>query len=90
MSGASHGQRPPHMGATGTPSADDAFALDTRLKMRARMPSSANSSSLLARGRAVTYRDANTPAGCVLRKYPDGHIETLRIDLSVQESGARR
>lgn len=38
---------------------------------------------LLSRGRVVSYREKDTPPGHVLRRHPDGRIETVKVDLSV-------
>ena len=34
----------------------------------------------LAAGRAISYRDPDTPPGHVIRRYPDGRRELVRID----------
>ncbi|WP_375403015.1 hypothetical protein [uncultured Sphingomonas sp.] len=56
-------------------------ALDENFKRRARLTSRDAADSLLARGRTVSYREQDTPAGHVVRRHPDGRIETVKIDL---------
>jgi len=56
-------------------------SLDEDFKRRARVISRDAANGLLARGRTVSYREKDTPAGHVIRRYPDGRIETVRIDL---------
>lgn len=34
----------------------------------------------LAAGRSISYREPETPAGMVIREYPDGRRELLRCD----------
>ncbi len=34
----------------------------------------------LAAGRSISYREADTPAGMVIREYPGGRRELLRFD----------
>lgn len=34
----------------------------------------------LAAGRAIFYREAGTPAGTVIKEYPNGHRELVRFD----------
>jgi hypothetical protein len=65
-------------------------ALDEEFKRRARKRSGAAAFAMLARGRPVTYREPGTPVGHVLRRHPDGRIETVKIDLAVPESSAAR
>lgn len=56
-------------------------ALDENSKRRARLTSRGAADGLLARGRAVSYRENDTPAGHVTRRYPGGCLETVKIDL---------
>jgi len=65
-------------------------ALDEEFKRRARKPSGAAAFAMLARGHAVTYRERDTPAGYVLRRHPDGRIETVKVDLGTPETSATR
>lgn len=58
-------------------------ALDDDFKRRARLVSRDAADSLLARGRTVSYREMDTPAGHVIRKHPDGRTETVRVDLGL-------
>ena len=46
-----------------------------------RAPSEEAVRSMLARGRYVTYRERDTPAGHVVREYPNGTRNLVRIDL---------
>ncbi|HEX8486117.1 hypothetical protein [Sphingomonas sp.] len=62
-------------------------ALDEDFKRRARLASRDAADGLLARGRAVSYRENDTPAGHVIRRYPDGRTETVKIDLSTATAG---
>lgn len=64
-------------------------ALDENFKRRARLTSRDAADGLLARGRAVSYRENDTPAGHVIRRYPDGRVETVKIDLG-SATAARR
>ena len=65
-------------------------ALDESFKRRSRIASRDAANGLLARGRAVSYRDKDTPAGHVMRRHPDGRIETVRIDLGPTPSSTGR
>lgn len=35
---------------------------------------------MLAAGHSISYREDNTPEGCVIRKHPDGHRELVKIE----------
>ena len=59
-------------------------ALDENFKRRAKKTSGDAARTMLARGRAVSYREKDTPAGYVIRKHPDGRIETVKIDLGAR------
>lgn len=65
-------------------------ALDEDFKRRARRTSGDAAARLLARGRAVSYREKDTPAGHVIRKHPDGRIEVVKIDLAEGKAGTAR
>lgn len=58
-------------------------AIDETFKRRARLTSRAAADGLLARGRTVSYREKDTPAGHVIRRHPDGRIELVKIDLGL-------
>jgi hypothetical protein len=47
-----------------------------------RLPSEAAANAMLARGRYIVYREADTPRGHVVREYPDGTKETVKVDLN--------
>ena len=64
-------------------------SIDENFKRRARLTSRAAADGLLARGRAVSYREDNTPAGHVIRRYPDGRIELVKIDLGLATTSRR-
>ena len=64
-------------------------ALDEHLKRRARLTNRDAADGLLARGRAVSYRENDTPAGHVIRRYPDGRIEIVKIDLGSAAAAQR-
>lgn len=55
--------------------------LDESLKREARQSSRRAADRLLSSGFAVSYREKDTPPDCVLRRHPDGRIETVRIEL---------
>jgi hypothetical protein len=74
-----------HSGKLTTPQ-----ALDDDFKRRARRTNGDAAARLLAGGRAVSYREKDTPAGHVLRKHPDGRIEIVKIDLGIGKTGAAR
>lgn len=61
-------------------------ALDEEFKRRARRASGEAAEGLLARGRTVSYRAMDTPAGHVIQRHPDGRLETVRIDLGAATS----
>lgn len=65
-------------------------ALDENFKRRARRDSGDAANRLLARGRTVSYREMDTPAGHVICKHPDGRVEIVRIDLELSKAGASR
>ncbi len=65
-------------------------ALDEEFKRRARKPSGAAASAMLARGHTVAYRDSDTPDGYVIRKHPDGRTETVKVDLGTLETSTAR
>ncbi len=65
-------------------------ALDEDFKRRARRTSGDAANGLLARGRSVSYREKDTPAGHVIRRHPDGRIETVRIDLGQSKASVAR
>lgn len=56
-------------------------ALDQAFKRRARLTNRDAADGMLARGRPVSYREAGTPAGHVVRLHPDGRLETVKIDV---------
>lgn len=58
---------------------DDDF--DAAFDRALRAPSEEAARSMLARGRYVTYLERDTPAGHVVREYPDGTRNLVRIDL---------
>lgn len=59
-------------------------SLDEDFKRRARVTSRDAADRLLARGRIVSYREKDAPAGHVIRRHPDGRIETVGIDLGIE------
>lgn len=64
-------------------------ALDEAFKRRARLTSRDAADGMLARGRMVSYREEGTPAGHVVRLYPDGRLETVKIDLDSANTARR-
>ncbi|PXA84761.1 hypothetical protein DMC47_39025 [Nostoc sp. 3335mG] len=74
----------------GIDSASTPQALDEEFKRRARKPSAAAASAMLARGRTVAYRNSDTPNGYVIRKHPDGRTETVKIDLEMPGTSTAR
>ncbi|WP_174293007.1 hypothetical protein [Sphingomonas bacterium] len=64
--------------------------IDAEFKRRARTVSRAAVDGLLARGRVVSYRESDTPAGNVLRRHPDGRVETVEIHLDQTPKAKRR
>jgi hypothetical protein len=36
---------------------------------------------LLKQGYSIVYREKDTPIGCVLREYPNGRIELVKVDM---------
>jgi hypothetical protein len=64
--------------------------LDEEFKRRARKPSSAAASAMLARGRIVAYRDSDTPDGYVIRKHPNGRTETVKVVFEMPETSTTR
>lgn len=71
-------------------SKETARRLDDSLKREARKSSGRAANQLLSSGFAVSYREMDTPVGCVLRRYPDGRIETVRIELGRAKATASR
>ncbi len=65
-------------------------ALDEGFKRRARQPSGEAAKRILARGRAVFYREGDTPPGHVVRRHPDGRTEIVRIDLGRVDASLTR
>ena len=65
-------------------------ALDENFKRRSRHASGEAAEGLLARGRTVSYREKDTPAGHVIHRHPDGRIEIVLIDLGVSGSHPAR
>ena len=59
----------------------DGDDFDTAFDRALRAPSEEAARSMLARGRYVTYRERDTPAGHVIREHPDGTRDLVRIDL---------
>lgn len=73
------------MTARPTAAMDDEFA--TEFEREIAKEDDSASRALLAAGRPIHIRRANTPAGHVIRKHPNGQEELLRIDL--QEARSR-
>lgn len=57
-------------------------ALEGDFDAFARKASSAASDDDLADGHWITFRTRETPAGHVMRRYPDRRLEMVRIELS--------
>ncbi|WP_217497849.1 hypothetical protein [Sphingomonas zeae] len=67
-------------------SVDDEHAteIDFGEALKARSDEAAR--AMLARGRFITYRERDTPQGHVVREYPNGTRETVRIELPRSKS----
>lgn len=70
------------------PEATDNDDFNVQLETALKQPSDEAARSMLARGRAVTYCERDTPSGYVIREHPDGTTETVRIDLAAEARAA--
>lgn len=75
------------MTAKPTAAIDDEFA--TEFEREIAKEDDSASRALLAAGRPIHIRRADTPAGHVIRKHPNGREELVRIDLRGNPSQLR-
>lgn len=71
-----------NMMGTAMASPTDDTDFETQLEHALKTPSDEAARAMLARGRFIAYVENDTPSGHVIREYPDGTKETVRIDLS--------
>ena len=55
--------------------------LERRFEQRAKVPSDIEARRHLAAGRAIPFRERDTPPGHVLRMHPDGRVELVEVKL---------
>jgi len=67
-------------------SIDDEHATESEFGNALKARSDEAARAMLARGRFITYRERDTPQGHVVREYPSGTRETVRIDLPRSKS----
>lgn len=36
---------------------------------------------ILAEGHPIVYREKDTPKGCIIKEYPNGRIELIKVDM---------
>lgn len=60
---------------------DDQTDFDAEFERSAKIDNGDAASAMLSRGRFIAYRERDTPAGHVVREYPDGTKTVVRISL---------